>query len=246
VGTPDRKVSNHLFLNPPGAPIRGLSFLGVMMKRDYLQQKDFFTDDPSNDDGGELSPSGKELAIFHSSVFKRLAVKPTLHGLKIPKGLSLDNLFELANAIAQVEDTPQWWWGSFWHYSEFEHGERTSLTQRPDWFGPSYDNWQKQGAAYDLYCKVISSLPPENRARARLIPYSYFVRLLSLSDQTAIIELIERCQSGEIRNVRQLESEIAGIKKPSPALAQESERPPDGSSAELSKRRLLSDREAQV
>ncbi len=131
------------------------------------QQKDFFADDPPDDQGGvELSPSGKELAIFHSSVFKRLAVKPTSHGLEIPKGLSPDNLFELADAIAKVEDVPQWWWGSLWYYSRFEHGVRTALTQRPDWVGPSYDNWQQQGAAYDLYCKVIGSLSGENLARA--------------------------------------------------------------------------------
>ncbi len=62
-----------------------------------------------------------------------------------------------------------------------------------------------------------------------ILPRSYYVRLLSLSDQTAAIELIRRCGSGEIRSKHQLEAEIAKLKNPSPALVQESERPPDGS-----------------
>jgi hypothetical protein len=109
----------------------------------------------------------------------------------------------------------------------------------PEWAGPSYNEWANQGAAYQLYLewRESSEVLHQNYARAEFLPSSYFVKaLLALPEKR--IELLERCASGEIKSVRELEAEISRFKDSIPV--------PTTTSASKSKKITTTDVEAQV
>jgi hypothetical protein len=174
---------------------------------------------------------------------QRLGVTLSSHNLSISKRLTTQDLLGLGNVLARVEERiqeiPQWLWGSFWNYSGFSHGERKALTEEPEWAGPSYHEWAHQGAAYELFLRWSSShdIHTQNCARAQLLPRSYLVRAASAPPENQI-NLLDRCLSGEITSVRQLEDEIKGIRDSLPVPV------PDSKSK--AKRVTITDVEAQV
>jgi hypothetical protein len=194
---------------------------------------------------GQDPTLGSELVPFQTldsqieATFQRLGVKLTTHDLSIPEGLSSENLLQLAKAVAKAEEIPQWWWGSLWNYSGFGHGDRKKLTEDPEWVGPTYNEWANQGAAYQLYLewRESSEVLRQNYARAEFLPRSYFVKALSAPPEKRI-ELLERCASGEIKSVRELEAEISQLKTSIPA--------PDSTSVSKNKKITTTDVEAQV
>jgi hypothetical protein len=180
-----------------------------------------------------------------AATFQQLRVKPSLYDLSIPEGLSSENLLQLAKAVARVEEVPQWWWGSLWNYSGFAHGERKTLTEDPEWAGPSYEEWEHQGRAHGLYLEWLQSgqvihntgkLFTQKGARARLLARSYFVKAL-LAPPEKRIALLQRCASGEIGSVRELEAEISRLKDSIPV--------PTPKSASKGKKGATTDVEAQ-
>jgi hypothetical protein len=181
-----------------------------------------------------------------AATFHRLAVKLSPHDLSIPEGLSSEDFLQLALAVARVEELPQWWWGSLWNYPGFAHGERKRLTEEPEWAGPSYDEWEHQGRAHGLYLQWLESgvvihksdqLFTAKGARAMLLPRSYFVKALSAPPEKRIA-LLERCSSGEIESIRELEAEISRIRDSIPV--------PNLKSALKGKKITTTDVEAQV
>jgi hypothetical protein len=203
-----------------------------------------------NTDSNAREPATQSTAIVPfeldsqlAATFKHLGVKLSWNNLSIPKGLETQDLLGLAKALATVQERiveiPQWLWGSFWHYSGFSHGDRKTLTEDPEWAGPTYDNWERQGAAYQLFLEWSSSqdIHTQNLSRDRFLLPSYFMKaLLALPENRK--NLLNRCASGEIQSVRELEAEIKGIRDSLPVPV------PDSKSK--AKRVTTTDVEAQV
>jgi hypothetical protein len=72
-----------------------------------------------------------------AATFQRLRVTLSSHDLSIPEGLTSQDFLGLVKAVARVEEIPQWWWGALWNYKGFAHGERKTLTEDPEWIGPT-------------------------------------------------------------------------------------------------------------
>jgi hypothetical protein len=156
---------------------------------------------PTNMVGQPDPAMGVELVPFQTldsqsaAIFQRLGVQLNLGRLVIPENLSRDDFKALVQATYRVmqagnrvQEGSQWYLGALWHCQDFDYGERKAWTKEADWAGPSYEHWERLGAAYKLFLEWSESsevirnqdqLFTKNLDQSRFLTPTFFIKALS-------------------------------------------------------------------